>query len=166
MTVEGERRKSANTYDARRPGPQRDVTEKALTRWTRVDLRNISAASSWTGNHRVRSGPHPHRLPSAHTGTTLPGSIEIVRTELENCRGRAKSPGSSESEGSFMGSDGSAWGTPSEIGWGTADIEAAELPLDPIDRFVISNYAPPHILAPNPPSRMRFEMSNFRCAAN
>jgi hypothetical protein len=41
-----------------------------------------------------------------------------------------------------MESDGGAWRVAAETGWGPADMGAANFHLDPIDRFVISDYSP------------------------
>jgi hypothetical protein len=87
-------------------------------------------------------GPTPIPSPfSVADETGLAGAIEIARAELEDSRGRAKSPGSGYLESSSMGSDGVAWDAAAENGWGTAHVGAGEFPLDPIDRF---GFHPPH----------------------
>jgi hypothetical protein len=90
-------------------------------------------------------GPTPIPSPFLVADQTwLAGAIEIAKAELEDSRGRAKSPGSGYLESSSMESDGGAWDAAAENGWRTAHVDAGEFPLDPIDRFVF------HPLHPRP----------------
>jgi hypothetical protein len=71
-------------------------TKMALTRRTISDPRDRSEAACWTGMHGVRKwAQYPMSPPSSLAyETELAVAIGSLRTELDESRGRAKSPGS------------------------------------------------------------------------